>query len=101
MLVFDIPAGVVLPGSLAVIVLRTWNAPDDRTESQPGGGRFKSSLPDHKPADPVNSIFAVPANSKIHRTGFCILVVSTQAESMSSSVAASLRFSPPFRCKEF
>ncbi|HWE87103.1 MAG TPA: SpoIIE family protein phosphatase [Terracidiphilus sp.] len=33
MLVFDIPAGVALPGSIAVIALRTWNGPDDRNES--------------------------------------------------------------------
>ncbi|HEY2472698.1 MAG TPA: hypothetical protein VGI45_33245 [Terracidiphilus sp.] len=33
MLVFDIPGGVVQPGSVAFVALRTWNTPDDRSES--------------------------------------------------------------------
>ena len=33
MLVFDIPAGVVQPGSVAVLALRTWDAPYDQSES--------------------------------------------------------------------
>jgi len=33
MLVFDLPAGVVQPGSVAVIALRAWDAPDDWSES--------------------------------------------------------------------
>ncbi len=33
MLVFDIPAGVVQPGSVAVVALRTWDTPSDWSES--------------------------------------------------------------------
>lgn len=32
-LIFDIPAGIVRPGSVAVIALRTWDTPDDWSES--------------------------------------------------------------------
>ncbi len=33
MLVFDIPAGVAQPGSVAVVAVRTWDVPYDRSES--------------------------------------------------------------------
>lgn len=55
MLVFDLPAGVAVPGSMAVIALRTWNAPDDRSESL---------LRRHP--DPVNVTFSIGGAPLLH-----------------------------------
>ena len=54
-LVFDIPADVVQPGSIAVIALRTWNAPDDRSES----------LLRRQP-NPINVTFSIGAGPLLH-----------------------------------
>jgi hypothetical protein len=55
MLVFDIPASVVQPGSVAFVALRAWNAPDDR------GGSLLRRAP-----DPVSITFSIGSAPLLH-----------------------------------
>jgi Stage II sporulation protein E (SpoIIE) len=55
MLVFDLPPGVVQPGSVAVIALRTWDMPYDQSES----------LVLHHPA-PIHVGFAIGSAPLLH-----------------------------------
>ncbi|HTV81250.1 MAG TPA: PP2C family protein-serine/threonine phosphatase [Acidobacteriaceae bacterium] len=71
MLVFDIPAGVVRPGSVAAVALRTWDAPYDRSES----------LVLRHPA-PVNVAFSIGSAPLLH-------ALATEAQDR-----ALLRFGP-------
>ena len=70
-LVFDIPAGIAKPGSVAVIALRTWDAPYDRSES----------LVLRHPA-PVNVAFSIGSAPLLH-------ALATEAQDR-----AFLRFGP-------
>jgi hypothetical protein len=73
MLVFDIPAGEARPGTVAIVALRTWNVPADRSL------RLVRSHP-----DPVNVQFSIGSAPLLH-------ALATEAEDR-----AWLRFWPQF-----